>query len=185
MKKPDLSWLGGIAEKILPVLIKYRALLVVLLAGVLLLASGGWLGSGRRDPVQETAPAAADEEGFSLSAFEENLNQKLAAIEGVGRVGLMLSLDQTEEAVYAVNTRRTDSEAGGQSYESDLTVVSDGSYGETPVTVKNLLPTFRGAVVLCDGADNAEVRLAVTQAVTTVCGIGADKVTVLKMAAET
>ena len=185
MKKPDLSWLGGIAEKILPVLIKYRALLIVLLAGVLLLASGGWLGSGRRDPVQETAPAAADEEGFSLSAFEENLNQKLAAIEGVGRVGLMLSLDQTEEAVYAVNTRRTDSEAGGQSYESDLTVVSDGSYGETPVTVKNLLPTFRGAVVLCDGADNAEVRLAVTQAVTTVCGIGADKVTVLKMAAET
>ena len=185
MKKPDLSWLDGIAEKILPVLIKYRALLIVLLAGVLLLASGGWLGSGRRDPVQETAPAAADEEGFSLSAFEENLNQKLAAIEGVGRVGLMLSLDQTEEAVYAVNTRRTDSEAGGQSYESDLTVVSDGSYGETPVTVKNLLPTFRGAVVLCDGADNAEVRLAVTQAVTTVCGIGADKVTVLKMAAET
>ena len=185
MKKPDLSWLDGIAEKILPVLIKYRALLIVLLAGVLLLASGGWLGSGRRDLVQETAPAAADEEGFSLSAFEENLNQKLAAIEGVGRVGLMLSLDQTEEAVYAVNTRRTDSEAGGQSYESDLTVVSDGSYGETPVTVKNLLPTFRGAVVLCDGADNAEVRLAVTQAVTTVCGIGADKVTVLKMAAET
>ena len=79
--------------------------------------------------MQETAPASADEEGFSLSAFEENLNQKLAAIEGVGRVGLMLSLDQTEEAVYAVNTRRTDSEAGGQSYESDLTVVSDGSYG--------------------------------------------------------
>ena len=185
MKKPDLSWLDGIAEKILPVLIKYRALLIVLLAGVLLLASGGWPGSERRDPVQETAPASADEEGFSLSAFEENLNQKLAAIEGVGRVGLMLSLDQTEEAVYAVNTRRTDSEAGGQSYESDLTVVSDGSYGETPVTVKNLLPTFRGAVVLCDGADNAEVRLAVTQAVTTVCGIGADKVTVLKMAAGT
>lgn len=184
MKKPDLSWLGGIGEKILPVLLKYRALLVVLLAGVLL-ASAGWPGSGRRDPVQETAPASADEEGFSLSAFEENLNQKLAAIEGVGRVGLMLSLDQTEEAVYAVNTRRTDSEAGGQSYESDLTVVSDGSYGETPVTVKNLLPTFRGAVVLCDGADNAQVRLAVTQAVTTVCGIGSDKVTVLKMAAGT
>lgn len=185
MKKPDLSWMDGIGEKILPMLLKYRALLIVLLAGVLLIVSGGWLGSRQQDPVQETAPAAGDEEGFSLSAFEESLNQRLAAIEGVGRVELMLSLDQTEEAVYAVNTRRTDSEAGGQSYESDLTVVSDGSYGETPVTVKSLLPTFRGAVVLCDGADNAQVRLAVTQAVTTVCGIGSDKVTVLKMAAET
>ncbi|MFQ7243101.1 MAG: hypothetical protein ACLRO1_11965, partial [Agathobaculum sp.] len=67
---------------------------------------------------------------------------------------------------------------------SDLTVIADGSRGEKPVTVKSLLPTFRGAVVLCDGADNAQVRLAVTQAVSTVCGIGSDKVTVLKMAAD-
>ena len=186
MKKPDLAFLRKLGDKVLPLVHKYRALLIVLLAGVLLLASGGLFG-GRQQLETAAEPDAApvSEEGFSLTAFEEDLNAKLAAIEGVGRVELMLSLDQTEEAVYAVNTRRTDSEAGGQSYESDLTVVSDGSYGETPVTVKNLLPTFRGAVVLCDGADNAEVRLAVTQAVTTVCGIGADKVTVLKMAAET
>ena len=123
--------------------------------------------------------------GFDLAVFEQDLNEKLAAIEGVGRVELMLSLDQTEEAVYAVNTRQTRNGDAGQSYESDLTVVSDGSYGEKPVTVKSLLPTFRGAVVLCDGADNAQVRLAVTQAVGTVCGIGSDKVTVLKMAAGT
>ena len=172
MKKPDAEWLNQMGEKILPLVRKYRALLIVLLAGVLLLASGGLFG-GRPEP---QAAAAAGTEAADL-------NDKLAAIEGVGRVELMLSLDQTEEAVYAVNTRQTNSDAGGQSFESDLTVVSDGSYGETPVTVKNLLPTFRGAVVLCDGADDAAVRLAVTQAVSTVCGIGSDKVTVLKMAA--
>ncbi|MFQ9126709.1 MAG: hypothetical protein ACLR4Z_07860 [Butyricicoccaceae bacterium] len=27
------------------------------------------------------------------------------------------------------------------------------------MTVKNVLPTFRGAIVLCDGAENAAVRL--------------------------
>ncbi|MFR4414339.1 MAG: hypothetical protein ACLT4C_03190 [Butyricicoccus sp.] len=52
-------------------------------------------------------------------------------------------------------------------------------------TVKRVLPVFRGAVVLCDGADDASVRLSVTQAVSTVCGIGADKVTVLKMQSDT
>ena len=184
MKKPDAEWLNQMGEKILPLVRKYRALLIVLLAGVLLLASGGLFG-GRPEPQAAAAAGteAAEQEGFSLPAFEADLNDKLAAIEGVGRVELMLSLDQTEEAVYAVNTRQTNSDAGGQSFESDLTVVSDGSYGETPVTVKNLLPTFRGAVVLCDGADDAGVRLAVTQAVSTVCGIGSDKVTVLKMAA--
>ena len=183
MKKPDIAWLNQMGEKLLPLARRYRALLVVLLAGVLLLASGGIFAGGRAQDAAETDTApAAGEQGFSLSAFEEELNEKLAAIEGVGRVELMLSLEQTEEAVYAVNTRQTDSASSGQSFESDLTVVSDGSYGEKPVTVKNLLPTFRGAVVLCDGADNAGVRLAVTQAVTTVCGIGSDKVTVLKMA---
>lgn len=184
MKKPDAEWLNQMGEKILPLVRKYRALLIVLLAGVLLLASGGLFG-GRPEPQAAAAAGTetAEEEGFSLPAFEADLNDKLAAIEGVGHVELMLSLDQTEEAVYAVNTRQTNSDAGGQSFESDLTVVSDGSYGETPVTVKNLLPTFRGAVVLCDGADDAGVRLAVTQAVSTVCGIGSDKVTVLKMAA--
>nr|WP_297172268.1 hypothetical protein [uncultured Agathobaculum sp.] len=186
MKKPDLSWLAGAAEKLWPLLLKYRALMIVLLAGVLLLASGGLFGGGGQQLPDDTAAAEeVRQEGFSLSAFEQDLNEKLAAIEGAGRVELMLSLDQTEEAVYAYNTRRTDSDASGQSYESDLTVVSDGSYGEKPVTVKNLFPVFRGAVVLCDGADDAQVRLALTQAVSTACGIGADKVTVLKMAAAT
>ena len=99
-------------------------------------------------------------------------------------VELMLSLDQTEESVYAVNTRQT-SGSDSRSRESDVSVVSNGSCGETPVTVKRVLPVFRGAVVLCDGADDASVRLSVTQAVSTVCGIGADKVTVLKMQSDT
>ena len=124
---------------------------------------------------------SAEPSAFDLAAFEQALCDKLAAVDGVGRVELMLSLEESGEAVYAVNTRQTTGMDSSQSYESDLTILSDGSYGEKPVTVKNLLPTFRGAVVLCDGADNAQVRLAVTQAVSTVCGIGSDKVTVLKM----
>ena len=137
MKLPDNENLTAVRERILPVLKKYRAVLAVLLAGVLLLASA-----------------------------------------------LMLSLDQTEESVYAVNTRQT-SGSDSRSRESDVSVVSNGSCGETPVTVKRVLPVFRGAVVLCDGADDASVRLSVTQAVSTVCGIGADKVTVLKMQSDT
>ena len=105
---------------------------------------------------------------------------RLSEIEGAGRVELMLSLEQTGEAVYAVNTR--ESSGASESRERDVAVVSSSGYGETPVTVKNVLPTFRGAVVLCDGAENAAVRLAVTQAVETVCGLTSDRITVLKRA---
>ena len=177
MKEQWQARLRAVQEKIVPLAVKYRAVLIVLLAGVLLLASGG------RGTKEETVSpdVSAQPSSFDLTAFEQTLCDKLAAVDGVGRVELMLSLEQSGEAVYAVNTFQTTGMDSSESFESDLTVLSDGSYGEKPVTVKNLLPTFRGAVVLCDGADDAQVRLAVTQAVSTVCGIGADKVTVLKM----
>ena len=177
MKEQWKVWLCAAQQKIVPLAVKYRAVLIVLLAGVLLLASGG-RGAKEEAVASDTS---AEPSALDLAAFEQALCDKLAAVDGVGRVELMLSLEESGEAVYAVNTRQTTGVDSSQSYESDLTILSDGSYGEKPVTVKNLLPTFRGAVVLCDGADNAQVRLAVTQAVSTVCGIGSDKVTVLKM----
>lgn len=179
MKLPDNENLTAVRERILPVLKKYRAVLAVLLAGVLLLASGH---SGNTEQVQTASADTTVSQSFDLNDFQQELQARLAAISGAGRVELMLSLDQTEESVYAVNTRQT---SGSDSRESDVSVVSNGSCGETPVTVKRVLPVFRGAVVLCDGADDASVRLSVTQAVSTVCGIGADKVTVLKMQSDT
>lgn len=179
MKLPDNENLTAVRERILPVLKKYRAVLAVLLAGVLLLALGH---SGNTEQVQTASADTTVSQSFDLNDFQQELQARLAAISGAGRVELMLSLDQTEESVYAVNTRQT---SGSDSRESDVSVVSNGSCGETPVTVKRVLPVFRGAVVLCDGADDASVRLSVTQAVSTVCGIGADKVTVLKMQSDT
>ena len=173
--------LHELCARLRPLAKKYRAALIVLLAGVLLLTSGH---SGNTEQVQTASADTTVSQSFDLNDFQQELQARLAAISGAGRVELMLSLDQTEESVYAVNTRQT-SGSDSRSRESDVSVVSNGSYGETPVTVKRVLPVFRGAVVLCDGADDASVRLSVTQAVSTVCGIGADKVTVLKMKSDT
>ena len=93
----------------------------------------------------------------------------------------MLTLESTGEAVYASDTRESANSGQSTSREQNITVVSDSGYGQRPVTVKELYPTFRGAVVLCEGADNIHVRCAVVEAVSTLCGIGADKVAVLKM----
>ena len=130
--------LHELCARLRPLAQKYRAALIVLLAGVLLLVSGG------REENSDTAQTQTDADSFSLSDFETQLCRRLSAIDGAGRVELMLSLEQTGEAVYAV--------------------------------------TFRGAIVLCDGAENAAVRLAVTQAVETVCGLTSDRITVLKRA---
>ena len=44
------------------------------------------------------------------------------------------------------------------------------------------LCTENGAAVVCDGADNAQVRLAIVRAVSDCTGLGSDKITVLKRA---
>ena len=99
----------------------------------------------------------------------------------MGRISLSLSLKSTEEAVYAADIRESNQSVEASSYESTVSIISDGDYGQQPILVKKQYPAFRGALVLCDGADQNTVRLAVTEAVSTMCGIGADKVAVLKM----
>lgn len=47
--------------------------------------------------------------------------------------------------------------------------------GEAYVLLSN-----KGVVVVCDGAQNAEVRMAIMEAVRSYTGFGADKITILK-----
>jgi stage III sporulation protein AG len=44
-----------------------------------------------------------------------------------------------------------------------------------------LAPEYLGAVVVCQGADDPTVRLAVSEAVSKATGMGADRISVLKM----
>lgn len=172
MKKEDIR---AVLVRMRALLLKYRYAAAVLLAGVLLLS----LGSGENK--EQPAPTAQGFQAFDLEAFERSAAAQLSRIDGVGRLELMLTLESTGEAVYASDTRESANSGQSTSREQNITVVSDSGYGQRPVTVKELYPTFRGAVVLCEGADNIHVRCAVVEAVSTLCGIGADKVAVLKM----
>lgn len=166
-------------KQMIPQLNRYKYALIVLLAGIILLYAGG---GGARDRPQQTKPDENIESaGFNLEEFQSELTDKLMQIDGVGRVELMLSLEQTGEAVYASDIRQSQSSEQSGSFERTLSTVSDGSYGEQPVRITQTCPVFRGAVVLCDGADNDQVRLAVTQAVRAVCGLGTDRISVIRM----
>lgn len=174
-KQTILKW----TSRLTPNLQKYRYVWIILLAGLLILS----LGAPRDAPEAEESKegAVSSSSNFDLSSFESALQEKLALIEGAGQVELLLSMEDTEEVVYASNTRQSSNGENMSSYENDLSVLSDGSYGEQPVKVKSVCPTFRGAVILCEGGDDTQVRWAITQAVSAACGLSTDKITVLKM----
>ena len=45
---------------------------------------------------------------------------------------------------------------------------------------RQVYPTYRGALVVCQGGDRADVKLAVTEAVSALTGLSSDRVTVAK-----
>lgn len=156
---------------------KWKYALIVLLAGLLLLATGGGAEKPPETEEQRKGVDSASAETFSLPEFEARLKACLSRVEGIGEIELMLTLDSDGREVYASDIRQS----AATSYENTISTVSNGSYGEEPIRVTTTSPEFRGAVVICQGAEDDRVRLAVTEAVGALCDLGADKITVIKM----
>lgn len=158
---------------------RYKYFLLVILVGVLLLTSGMQPASNTQEQVAEQA-----DHGFDLQAFQQSVADSLSQIDGAGRVTVLLSLETGEESVYAADVSKssqTTDNNSNESYESTTSILSDGSYGEAPILIKSKYPTFRGAVILCEGADDDAVRLQIVHAVSALCGISSDCISVSKL----
>lgn len=147
----------------------YRYVLLVIAAGaVLLLLPGGETGG------QETETREAQEYYFDLEEFEKKLEQTLSQIEGAGEVRVVLALEDGGRQVLA-----RDQERSGESEGAFTTVtVGRGSGTEEVVPLQTLTPDFRGALVVCPGGGESQVRLRLTEAVSAVTGLGSDRISV-------
>ena len=167
-----------ITAKLNPMAQKYKYVLLIFLVGIIMLC----LGSPRDAPESNSQTNNSNTTStFDLTSFEDSLEKQLSSINGAGKVSLLLSIEGTEETVYASNIRESSSGESNNIYEKDLSVLSDSGYGEQPVKVKSISPTFRGAVVLCEGAADINVKYSITQAVSAACGLSMNKISVLEM----
>ena len=152
---------------------KYRYAALVLLLGVvlMLIPSGG--SSGEAEPVQ--TEAAQQEQ-----SMEEQLEELLSQIQGAGKVRVMLSTASGEQILYQTND---DMVTGSDSstIRQDTVTVTDSERNETGLVKQVIPPTYLGAIVLCQGADNASVRLAIADAVSKITGLGTNQISILKM----
>lgn len=165
-----------IVEKTKPIYQKYKYALLIFLIGIIML----FIGSPRDAPKAQDTKINIDT-SFNIKEFQENLEKQLSSIKGAGKVSLLLTIEDTEEAVYASNIRESSSGESNNIYEKDISILSDNSYGEKPIRIKSISPTFRGAVILCEGAKDYNVKLNITEAVSAACGLSMDKISVLEM----
>jgi stage III sporulation protein AG len=159
---------------------RYKYILLVVLAGAALLLWPTGEGETAEESGQAEASVSQEE---ALDRTEQRMKEILSRIDGVGEVELMLTLESTEQREFAMDTELSYS---GQTASPDdytrrsETVVVSGKDGDSPVVVKNVSPVYRGALVVCQGGGNGEVKLAVTQAVAALTGLSSDRITVVK-----
>lgn len=119
-------------------------------------------------------PAAAVQQE-AVQTVEQRLESILSGIAGAGRVQVLLTEEEGRQTLYQTDIQSDDSRR-----TEDTVLVEDAARMETGLVRQTLEPKYRGAVVLCDGADVSSVRLAIVEAVRCVTGLGADRICVLK-----
>ena len=94
-------------------------------------------------------------------------------------VSVALTVKTSTRQVLAQNASTSQKE--GETEESRSTVVvSQGSGREEAVPLQQIYPQFQGALVVCEGADDPSIRLAMAEAVSALTGLGSDKISICK-----
>lgn len=160
--------------------VRILALLGVL--GILLLCLSEFLPHTRTTQKEDTAKTQTDVNDFCAQT-EKKLSELIAQVEGAGRVQVMLTIESSDEKIYAADEKsnaKTDGDAEQKSYDSQYVLV-DGASGDTGMLLKTNAPKVKGVIIVCDGGENPAVANQITNAVSAALGVGANRVSVLKM----
>lgn len=157
----------AIREKVTDWVKKYRYVALVLLAGLFLMAL---------PEESEATPAEVDVHQEQVPDLQEQLGAILSQVQGAGKVQVLLTRATGEETVY-----QTDRDLGSDDQRLDTVVVTGSDRSQTGLVRQVNPPEYLGAVVLCQGADNASVKLSIVEAVATATGLSTDRISVLKM----
>ena len=164
--------LKSIGAKITPYVKKYRYVILIAVVGVVLMNLPDWKAEDKTVTVEQSVASFPDP--------TEELTQILSQIRGAGKVKLLLTLQAGEKTVYQTD-RDTSQSENGQQIKVETVVVTDSDRAQTGLIQQTMAPTYRGAIVVCQGADDDAVRLAVVEAVADATGLGTDRISVIKM----
>lgn len=124
--------------------------------------------------------------------LETKLEEILSQIQGVGEVKVLLNYSESSEVVAMYNetsktsnTEETDTSGGTrkiQETDTQKDIIYQEDNGEkTPITQKIVQPKIEGAIITAKGANQANVKTSIIQAVEAVTGLATHKIQVFEM----
>lgn len=169
---------------------KKNALFFLGLAGILLIFLSDVLFAPRPEADAAAQPAVQTaQRGQTEQELEARLAEMIGAVQGAGKVRVMLTLENDGETVYAYNEQNdTQTAAGGtngaaerrQSYENEHVLI-DAENGKQALVETCLEPEVKGVAVVCEGGDDITVVKRVTELVSVVLRLPTNRVCVIKM----
>ena len=167
-----MDWIT-LRNKAVEIVKKYRYAFLVLLIGLALMLIPSRSGESTSQP--EPTEQAQQEQPDIARQLEEILTQ----IQGAGKVSVMLTVASGEKTIYQSDVDLSGGEDG--TTRSDTVIITDENRAEKGLVQQVNPPVYQGAVIVCQGADSASVRLAIVEAVSKVTGLSSDRISVLKM----
>ena len=152
-------------KKLLMYINKYRFVIVIVLAGVVLML----IPTGN----EEVVTLKKEEIDTEELTLEKQLSLLLSEMDGAGKVQVMLSVATGTNTVYDKDISGSD--------RQETVIVTDADRTQNGLIQRVDPPVYLGAIVLCQGADSPGVCLMIVQAVSSITGLGADRISVLKM----
>lgn len=124
--------------------------------------------------------------------LEEKLENILSNIQGVGEVKVCINYSESSEVVAMYNetskvsnTEESDTSGGTrkiQETDAQKEIVYQEEDGEkTPITQKIVQPKIEGAIITAKGANNADTKTNIIQAVEAITGLATHKIQVFEM----
>ncbi len=164
--------LSGVWQKAKEFIMKYKYVLLVGVIGIGLL-----LIPGEMD--ENITISMGSESQESQQDIAEQLAEILSHIKGAGRVEVMLTVAKGQQIVYQEDETNSSGETG--TGKTETVIITDGDRAQSGLVQQVLSPVYQGAIIVCQGADQPSVRLAIVQAVSNLTGLGADKISVVEM----
>lgn len=164
--------LTSIAQKASALFIKYKYVILILILGFILMQI-----PSREKNIQ--LPSEESENSAAVPMYLQ-LAQILSTIDGVGDVQVLLTVAEGERTIFQTDNNVSNSDTQSTT-KIDTVTVTDASRNQVGLIQQVIPPTFQGAIVVCQGADSPTVKLAIVEAVSKVTGLGADRISVLKM----
>lgn len=141
---------------------KYIVPIIALAIGIILLA----IPSEKTDNNQSNENTNIT---YYTSELEGKLTSLLLEVEGIDKVNVMITLENSGEQVLAENK---------SNYSSEYVIINSGNADEG-IKLTEIYPVVRGVAIVCTNGNDSMVREKITSLVSSALGIPSNRITVV------